>query len=100
MKRDFLRGFSIDETNATAVDLERKIEFRINAQVYSVGIQCWGEIFPGTVTLKTKDSELVVNELSPYRADYPEGILWPAFARLVIPPGVRAILYLSYGECR
>jgi len=38
--------------------------------------------------------------LSPYRADYPEGILWPAFARLVIPPGVRAILYLSYGECR
>lgn len=100
MQTDNLRGFSIHKENTDEAELAVPIEFPVQAQVYSLQIKCWGTESPGTVTLKLKDSTMVVSELHDFAASFPNGMAWSDSARLLIPPGVTASLMLTYGKCR
>lgn len=50
-------------------------------------------------TLLLQDSEIrVYPGCCEFFADYP-GVRWPSFARLVIAPGARVVLTITYGHC-
>lgn len=104
---DHIRGLSVRVSNVGGRDpLIQVVELCPEARLYSYTFEgTWrGEALPAVglewARLELQDSALRLwDESQCLRADLP-GLVWPAFARLVVAPDVVAVLHLTYGSCR
>lgn len=108
---DVLRGLTLYESVPAAEEAgERTVEVELcpGAHVYALRLcatlndpallDTWNQDVP-LATLHLQDSEIrVYVGCCTHASDYP-GVRWPAYARLTVAAGARAVLSLDYGHC-
>lgn len=101
---DHIRGLAVHSLNEDAEPKIIEVELCPGARVYSYTL-C-GE-FAGdppeppelVATLRLQDSKLELwSDCCELRADLP-GLAWPSFAKLIVEPGARVTLNVTYGNC-
>lgn len=105
---DVIRGLTVYETVPEGDERTVDVELCPGAHVYSLRLcatpinadvaEAWDPDVP-LARLRLQDSEIAVYVgCCEFAADYP-GVRWPAYAKLIVSGGVRAVLTLTYGHC-